>query len=135
MKPVPVAAVARLLSGVTALRVNGGALIELWHSGDAAPSGAAAARDELRRASRRLRDWYGELARGIESPAAIPEPLEGDDAAAARLLESLHRHLGGDQAPAGPAVVHLIWTADHLDALRRLQVTLVDPARRAAGVR
>ena len=134
-KPVPVAAVARLVSGVTALRVNGGALIELWRGGDAGPSGAGAARDELRRASRRLRDWYGELARGIDSPAAIPEPLEGDDAAAARLLESLHRHLGGDQAPAGPAVVHLIWTADHLDALRRLQVTLVDPARRAAGVR
>lgn len=133
-KPVPVTAIARLVSGVTALRVNGGALIELWRSGDAVAPRTATAGEELRLASRRLRDWYGELARGIAGPAPVPEPLPGDDAGAARLVDSLHRHLG-DPAPDGAAVVHLIWTADHLDALRRLQVLLVDPARRAAGVR
>ena len=130
-RPVPVAAAARLVSA-TALRVNGGALIELWHGGHGL-SGAGAARDELRHASRRLRDWYGELARGIESQAAIPDPLEGDDAAAARLLESLRRNLGGPGA-GGPSRRPPDRTADHLDALRRLQVTLVEPARRAAGV-
>jgi len=134
-KPVPVAAVARLVSGVTALRVNGGALRELWRGGHAVPPGAAAARDELRRASHVLRDWYGALAQGISGPAAVPKPLDGDDAAAARLVEALHRQFGGNPSPDAPAVVHLIWTADHLDALRRLQVLLVDPARRASGVR
>jgi uncharacterized membrane protein YccC len=134
-KPMPVAAVARLVSGVTALRVNGAALRELWRGGQTVPPGAVAARDDLRRASHVLRDWYGELAQGIAGPAAVPEPLDGDDDAAARLVESLHRQLGGDSGQEGAAVVHLIWTADHLDALRRLQVQLVDPARRASDVR
>ena len=61
----------------------------------------------------------------------MPDPLPADDAADRRLLDALRADLAG-AAPEGVATaVRMIWTADHLDAARRLQATLVEPARAA----
>ncbi len=129
-KPVPFAAITRLVSGVTALRIAGTALLELWRHDDGRPSeDSANAQAEVRAASQRLRQWFDELGAGIAAGTGIPEPLEPDVAANTRLLEALRRDLGAGAGKPNPAVVRMIWTADHLDAIRRLGGSLVDPAR------
>jgi hypothetical protein len=42
------------------------------------------------------------------------------------------RDLRSDDGEATDTGVRMIWTGDHLDAVRRLQETLVEPARAAA---
>ena len=129
-KPVPFAAITGLVSGVTALRIAGTALLELWrHDDGQSGEDSANAQAEVRAAGERVRRWYEELGAGIATGTGIPEPLEPDVAANTRLVEALRRDLGAGSGEPNPTVVRMIWTADHLDAMRRLGATLVDPAR------
>jgi hypothetical protein len=43
--------------------------------------------------------------------------------------------LSGQDGRASAIAVRVIWTGDHLDAARRLQATLIEPARAAATMR
>jgi hypothetical protein len=45
-----------------------------------------------------------------------------------RLLRAVRRDLGGEDGRASNTAVRMIWTSDHLDAARRLQASLVQPA-------
>ena len=129
-KPVPFAAITGLVSGVTALRIAGTALLELWrHDDGQSGEDSANAQAEVRAAGERVRQWYDQLGAGIAAGTGIPEPLEPDVAANTRLVEALRRDLGAGSGEPNPTVVRMIWTADHLDAMRRLGATLVDPAR------
>ncbi|MFE2689147.1 hypothetical protein [Streptomyces mirabilis] len=49
--------------------------------------------------------------------------------AEAQLVESLRRDLSDEHGQATDTAVRIIWTADHLDAARRLQPSLVAAAR------
>jgi Fusaric acid resistance protein family len=129
-KPVPFAAITGLVSGVTALRIAGTALLELWRYDDGQSNeDSANAQAEVRAAGERIRQWYDELGAGIAGGAEIPPALEPDAAANTRLVEALQRDLAAGSGNHNPTVVRMIWTADHLDAMRRLGASLVDPAR------
>jgi hypothetical protein len=56
-----------------------------------------------------------------------------DDEADSRLVQAVRNDLGGDDGRASATAVRMIWTGDHLDAARRLQLTLVEPARNATS--
>ena len=58
-----------------------------------------------------------------------PDPVDQDRAGDGRLVDAVHRDLAGETGTASPTAVRMIWTADHLDALRRLQPALLGPAR------
>jgi uncharacterized membrane protein YccC len=131
-KPIALAEMTGLVTGVAGLRLAGDAVLDLWQRDDAAAGQRAGARAELLASSARIVDWYEAFAAGIVGQREIPEPLRHDDAADGRLIEAVDRDLRREDGRASPTAARMIWTGDHLDAARRLQSTLVGPAR-AAG--
>ena len=63
----------------------------------------------------------------------MPDPAPHDHAADGRLIDAVRSDLQGRDGTATAAAVRVIWTADHLDAVRRLQESLVGPARAATA--
>ncbi|MFD5659233.1 hypothetical protein, partial [Streptomyces hirsutus] len=59
----------------------------------------------------------------------VPEPLESDREHNARLVEAVRRDLRDADGRATGTGIRIIWTGDHLEAVRRLQ----SPIAAAAG--
>jgi len=130
-KPVPLAEVTRLVTGVAGLRLAGDAVLDLWQHEDGSNTGdRAAARNELLKSSELVKQWYDDLARSLVNGKALREPLAHDKAADGRLVEAVRHDLSGDDGRASATAVRMIWTGDHLDAVRRLQNAIVAPAGR-----
>jgi uncharacterized membrane protein YccC len=132
-KPVPLAEVTALVTGVVGLRLAGDAVLELW-DGDAAAGGdRAAARRELMSGSDMVRGWYARFAESLSGHGAVPEPLSADAVADGRLVDAVGQDLRDEDGHATATAVRVIWTGDHLDAARRLQAMLVGPAQEAVA--
>ncbi|MFL5865375.1 MAG: FUSC family protein [Solirubrobacteraceae bacterium] len=132
-KPLPMAEVTALVTGVVGLRLAGDAVLQLW-DGDAAGGGdRAAARRELLSGSDTLRGWYARFAESLVGQAAVPEPLSLDAVADGRLVNAVAHDLRDHDGRATATAVRVIWTGDHLDAVRRLQTMLVGPAAAAVA--
>ena len=91
-----------------------------------AASERAATTLELLPFSRSVAGWYGDFGRGIDGRGAIPEPLPGDELSQDRLVEAVRHDLSDGHADVA---VRIVWTGDHVETARRLQATLVAPAR------
>jgi uncharacterized membrane protein YccC len=134
-KPMQLADVTALVTGPTAVRLAGDAVLDLWRTDDVSPAGdRTAARRELTASTHAVVRWYAELAASLAGDSAVPEPLPHDKAADGRLIDALRRDLSSD-GRASSTAVRMIWTGDHLDAVRRLQDVLAAPARTAARQR
>jgi uncharacterized membrane protein YccC len=132
-KPVPLAAVTSLVTGVAALRLASDALLDLWQRDDGSAAGdRATARAELERTSGVVTGWYDAFADGIADGRPARPPLEHDDGADARLVDAVRRDLREPDGHATPTAVRMLWTGDHLEAMRRLQGMLVEPAQATA---
>jgi Fusaric acid resistance protein-like len=132
-KPVPLADVTGLVTGTASLRLAADAVLDLWQRDDGRAVGdRAGARRELLESSRQVTGWYGDLADSLTGRGAVPEPIAHDRSADARLVDAVRHDLRGDDGQASAAAVRMIWTGDHLDAVRRLQAGLVGPGRAAA---
>ena len=130
-KPLSLADVASLVTGVVGLRLAGDAVLDLWQSAGAADADRLAARRELVASSRLLTRWYEDFAASLTGRAAVPEPLTHGALTDARLVDAVRHDMQSADGRATTAV-RMLWTADHLDAARRLQDRLVGPARAAA---
>jgi uncharacterized membrane protein YccC len=131
-KPAPLAEVATLLSGAAGLRIAADAVLDLWDREDGSRGGdRTAAREEILRTARSVRGWYEDLATSLQSGQGMREPLARDTAADRRLLDAVRADLRTLDGAATATAVRMIWTGDHLDAARRLQQTIVEPARAA----
>jgi hypothetical protein len=132
-KPMPMAAVTSLVTGVASLRLAADAVLDLWQRDGQAGGDRAAARQELLTASELIRGWYDDLAASLLGRHEVPEPLAHDKLADGRLVDAVRRDLRGQDGEATATAVRMIWTGDHLDGARRLQAALIGPARAAAG--
>ncbi len=134
-KPIPLAEVTGLVTGVAGVRLAADAVLDLW-DGDSAPDGQrSAARRELLSAAEYMSSWYGHFAASLTLREPVPDPLAPDRVADGRLIAAVGEDLcrsGGHETATG---VRVIWTGDHLDAVRRLQESLVAPARAAVAER
>ena len=130
-KPVPLAEVTSLVTGVVGLRLAGDAVLDLWRQDDAAGGDRTSARQELAASTEQMMRWYGDFAGGLVGRGRLPEPLEPDPRADQRLVETVGHDLRSNDGQATATAVRVIWTGDHLDAARRLQGTLIAPARTA----
>jgi uncharacterized membrane protein YccC len=131
-KPLPLAEVTRLVTGVAGLRLAADAVLDLWQRDDGDAAGdRTAARREILATTERVRNWYDDLARSLTGRSEPPEPLAHDKAADSRLIEAVRHDLTGDDGKASATAVRMIWTGDHLDAVRRLQRIIIS-ARTAA---
>ena len=132
-KPVPLAEVTALVTGVVGLRLAGDAVLQLW-DGDG-PNGGdrAAARRALLSGSDTVRGWYSRFAESLVGQGSVPEPLGADAVSDGRLVDAVGRDLRDPDGHATATAVRVIWTGDHLDAVRRLQSMLVGPAQEAVA--
>jgi uncharacterized membrane protein YccC len=133
-KPVPLAEMTTLVTGVVGLRLAADAVLGLWQqAGDLhSEDERAAARSALLSGAGRISGWYHDLAEGLDGRHPVPAPLPHDLAADSRLVEAVRRDLRDERGRATATAVRIVWTGDHLDAARRLQSTLVGAARAAA---
>jgi uncharacterized membrane protein YccC len=128
-KSIPLAEVTRLVTGVAGLRLAADAVLDLWGRDDGRAAGdRAAARLELLRSTESIRGWYDDLAYSLNGVHPVPAPLPQDRDADGRLLQAVRHDLRGEDGQATATAVRMIWTSDHLDAARRLQTGLVQPA-------
>ncbi len=132
-KPIPLAEMTGLVTGVAGLRLAGDAVLDLWQRDDGAAGQRAGARAELVASTAAVVEWYDAFAAAIVGQREIPEPLRHDDEATGRLVEAVDRDLRREDGRASATAARMIWTGDHLDAARRLQGTLVGPARAASS--
>jgi uncharacterized membrane protein YccC len=134
-KPVPLVEVSRLVTGVTSLRLAADAILDLWqHAEGTAAGDRSAARHELLVSSELVKHWYEDLAASLANGDEPREPLTDDRAADERLLAAVRRDLRGEDHQATATAVRMIWTGDHLDAVRRLQTLIVRPAHVVSAV-
>jgi uncharacterized membrane protein YccC len=131
-KPVPMAEITSLLTGVASVRLAGDAVHELWQRDEAPePGDREAVRRELLDAADTLRGWFDAFSASLTGVAELPGPTHRDEMADGRLIDAVRTDLTGDDGYASATAVRVIWTGDHLDAVRRLQPVLIEPARAA----
>ncbi len=134
-KPLPLSDVTRLVTGVAGLRLGGDAVLDLWQREQGMAVGdRSAARRELMTTSALIRTWYEDLAASLLSGRRPRDPLTHDPVADGRLIDAVRHDLADEDGHASATAVRMIWTADHLDAARRLQAAIAGPARDAARV-
>ena len=126
------AEITRLVTGPAALRLAGDAVLDLWRRDGAAEGERDSARRELLDGTQRLTGWYDAFATSLVGSGSVPDPLPADEVANGRLVAAVSRDLREQDGEATATAVRVIWTGDHLDAARRLQDMLVEPARAAA---
>lgn len=124
--------VTSLVTGVSGLRLAADAVLDLW-TGDAQGGDRSAARRELLSTADHVAGWYDRFARSIADGESVPDPLVPREVAADRLVEAVTHDLQDTHGRATATGIKVIWTGDHLDAVRRLQETLVEPARAAVA--
>ncbi len=129
-KQLPLAEMTSLVTGVGGLRLAADAVLDLWQREDGAAAGdRAGARRELLQSSELVKRWYEQLAGSLLIGREAPEPLPHDTLADERLLDAVSHDLRSEDGKASATAVRVIWTGDHLDAVRRLQQVIVAPAR------
>jgi uncharacterized membrane protein YccC len=130
-KPMPLAEITSLVNGVASLRIAADAVLDLWQRGRTADGDRAAVRALLLRISGDVERWYAELASSITGERPTPAAEPPDLAVDGRLVDAVRGDLRSGDSGAISTAVRVIWTADHLDAARRREVSLVEPARLA----
>ncbi len=130
-KPLALAQVTRLMTGAAALRLHADAILDLWERDGRDDGDREAARSELLASAELTRAWYSDFATSLTGSHEAPEPLAQDGLANDRLVDAVSRDLLSEDGRASSAAARLIWTGDHLDAVRRLQYGLVGPAMQA----
>jgi uncharacterized membrane protein YccC len=131
-KPLPLAEVTALVRGVASLRQTADAITELWSNDGVQPEGDRShAHAQLALEVASVRQWYEELGASLDKDGPIPAPVDGNPWSDRQLLDAVRHDLRSADRQAAATAVRLVWTKDYLDAARRLEVTLVDPARGA----
>ena len=135
-KPVPLAEMTSLVTGVRRCASPADAVLDMWQRDQRQAEGErTAARSELLATSARVRGWYEELAASLAERRPVPVPLAHDEGADGRFVEAVRHDLLDRDGIATATAVRMIWTGDHLDAARRMQAAIVEPARAATDPR
>ena len=121
-----------LVTGVSGVRLAADAVLELWHSDQRDGGDRAAARSELLARMQAVSGWYETFAAGLAAGGSVPVPMARDAGGDERLVSAVSRDLRDPEGQGTVTGVRVIWTGDHLDAVRRLQGLLVAPAQAAA---
>ena len=76
--------------------------------------------------------WYDGFGASLSGRASVPDPL-GQDSDEDRLVDAVGQELRDRNGKSTATAVRVLWTGDHLDAVRRLQESIVGPARTAVN--
>jgi uncharacterized membrane protein YccC len=134
-KRLSLAQVASLLTGVAGLRLTAEAVSDLWAGAGLTRIDTPRAQLELIVTTERVTNWFAAMAQAMTGAGTVPRAFPQDGASASRLVEALSQDLESASAPDASVkaqTVRLGWTSDHVDAARRLQDLVEQPARTAA---
>jgi hypothetical protein len=134
-KALPLAEATALVTGVAGLRLAAEAVLDLWQRDEGGAGDRAAARREIVTDAGLVTGWYEQLAASLGGAAQVPTPLGRSGLREGALFEVLDRDLAAPDHRASATAVRMIWTADHLEAARLLQGTLIGPAAKVAAHR
>lgn len=130
------AEVSTLVTGVIAPRLAADAVLDLWERELGSAGGdRTAAGQELTSAAEQVMRWYDSLGDAMTGAGPVPAPMDRDPVTDERLITAVRRDLADRDGMGTPTAVRMIWTGDHLDAVRRLQGSLAGPARSVAARR
>lgn len=111
-------------------RLAADAVLDLWERESGEPGGdRSAAAHELRAAADRVGHWFEAFGAALAGTGGLPEPMPRDPTGQRRLVDTIRRDLIGHDGLRTPTAVRMIWTGDHIDAVRRLQAVVTGPAR------
>ncbi|MFF7191737.1 FUSC family protein [Streptomyces sp. NPDC008222] len=131
-KHASLAGVTTLVDAGVILRLTADAVLHLWRDEDPAPEGdRTAERAEILQESVLLVDWYEKTARALEGMGTVPDQLESR-LLTCRLGQAVRREFIEADVRGTATAVRMIWMADHIDAVRRLQAAILEPARAAS---
>jgi uncharacterized membrane protein YccC len=119
-KRLPLAQVSALVTGVAGVRLAGDAIVDVWQEQHPVNGDLAGARRVLEQLALHLERWYARLGSDLLRRTPLPQPLALDTDLERRLAEAVARD-AGDQSAGAATVIRIIWTADYLDVVRRLQ--------------
>ena len=127
--------VAALMTGVAGLRLSADAVLDLWDRiGNPPIEDRSSAQQELGSIADSVISWYRMVGLALSGSGAVPDPQPRDPAADTRLIDGVRSDLAASADHAALAV-RLIWTGEHIDAARRLQTSVANPAARAVAAR
>ncbi|MFG2946411.1 FUSC family protein [Streptomyces adustus] len=129
--------VTTLVNTVAALRLTGDAVVDLWSHAGYVPQWAARSttRPLILDDCDSVVAWYETSGRALAGLTTAPSHTVEKRVADVELWDALRRDLSGDTGRGvASEAVRVIWTADHLDTLRRLQTRILRPVRAAAEV-
>jgi uncharacterized membrane protein YccC len=133
-KPIPLPEVTALVTGVANLRQTSDAVLALWVKDDDQPNEVrSSVRDELTYEVAVLARWYERLGAAFVGEATVLEVAPRSETSRRLIIEAVRDDLRSDDSDAGATAVRLIWTRDYLEASRRNQKALVQPARVVAA--
>ncbi|MFD8510821.1 FUSC family protein [Streptomyces antimycoticus] len=131
-KHVPLAGVTTLINAGVIIRLTADAVLHLWRGEDSAfKEGRTAERAAVLEASVQLVDWYEKTARALAGTGTVPDRIESR-LPTCLLVQAVRRDLSEADGRGTAAAVKMIWTEDHIDAVRRLQETILGPAQAAS---
>ncbi|WP_370345234.1 FUSC family protein [Catenulispora sp. MAP5-51] len=127
-KRLPLADLTTLLNAVAELRLTGDAVLDLWSTVGRRPEGdRAQARREVRGTAGQMTEWFGQASEALLGEGEPPRPAGVDQASGTRLVAALGRDLDGDNERGAAAAVRMIWTAQHVETARYLEVGVAGP--------
>lgn len=114
------------------LRLTADAVLDLWERETPSAADRTAARAEIDRAGDVLVTWFETTAQALTGVGEVPEARLKDTAADERLIGAVERDLGDEENRRSSTAIRVVWTADHIEAARRLQQGVLGPARAVA---
>ncbi|MGW1130776.1 FUSC family protein [Streptomyces griseoluteus] len=133
-KHLALADVTALVDAVAILRLTADAVTDLWsRAGHAPENGRAAAGREILDSSRSVSSWFESAGLALAGGGAAPGRPQSRPVVDADLRESVSRDLRAGTEQGTATAVRMVWMADHLDTMRRLQAEIDGPVRTAAA--
>ncbi|MFD8671837.1 FUSC family protein [Streptomyces seoulensis] len=133
-KHLALAGVTALVDAVAILRLTADAVTDLWsRSGHAPGNGRAEAGREILDSCADVVSWFESAGRALAGDGAAPGRPPSRPAVDAALHESVGRDLSAGTEQTTATAVRMVWTADHLDTMRRLQAEIDGHVRAAAA--
>ncbi|WP_431219605.1 FUSC family protein [Leifsonia xyli] len=121
----PLAEVSASVTGVAGVRLASDAIVELWGGQPAADRHTAEARSALDDALAGLETWYRRMAEQLVALGPLPQPVPTDPTMVTRLAAAVVDR--AEDADDMVTAVRIIWTADYLEVVSRLETVIVAP--------
>src|SRR3984957_3391363 len=132
-KPVPFADVAELVTGVAILRLSANSVAEFGDHRVAEDDGWDVARQRLADLSVSVVGWYEVFASRFQGDAAAAR-LSPQTPSEDQVISAVREQLVGTTSPDLDAAMGILWTADQLTAVQRLEANVVNASRGAEAL-